>query len=642
MAECIIPDSGGYNYSNTGYAAEDIEWHGLDDEKLNKFAKFYQNSNANIGTREELNTLTSDQNFPRFDNLGIEEFQYHSVENFNDKFQHYNETVHENNLKILNLNIRGIDRNYDNFTAYLSTLNQKFHVIILSECHITQDILNVNIKNRYPLDGYNMFYVKSRIKYGGVMIYVKNELNSVYIEELTSSNDICDSLYLKIENGGTKFITGGYYRHCKPAKSDKLQYINMLDEHLKNKKLANEKIILAGDFNICLMQSCHNEESMLYLNTLIENKLECHIFKPTRITHHKDSLQVKSMTLIDQICSNFYENKCSSGNLMYDNSDHFPNFLIIENVFKNNLKPSKKQYFRRNFIKINDKELDKDFDDINWTGLVANENNIETCFENIIEQTEILLDKHAPLTRISNRKAKHVIFKPWIDRKLVTEIKHKNSLYRKQKKLHNETNMTDYKIQKNKVTKLLRSKKRKYFSEYFSKYRQDTRKMWDGINLALEQTRHKKTLPEIIYDTNNQPITTSLHKANCFAKHFKGVPSTARKKIKTSNRHFTYYFSQMTPNRNYLVLHNCSPEEVKKHILQLKNQSSSGPIQISNVFLKKIAHKLTYPLTWAINKSLDSGYFPNILKLGKQTPVFKSGDYNVNNFRPITVCSSFA
>ena len=76
--------------------------------------------------------------------------------------------------------------------------------------------------------------------------------------------------------------------------------------------------------------------------------------------------------------------------------------------------------------------------------------------------------------------------------------------------------------------------------------------------------------------------------------------------------------------------------------MKLKNRSSTGPISIPNIFIKKIAHKLMYPLSWAINKSLDYGYFPNILKLGKQTPVFKSGKHTVNNFRPITVCSSFS
>ena len=51
---------------------------------------------------------------------------------------------------------------------------------------------------------------------------------------------------------------------------------------------------------------------------------------------------------------------------------------------------------------------------------------------------------------------------------------------------------------------------------------------------------------------------------------------------------------------------------------------------------------LSYPLSYAINKSLRTGYFPNILKTGKQTPVHKSGKCVISNYRPITVCNSIS
>ena len=54
--------------------------------------------------------------------------------------------------------------------------------------------------NRFPLTGYNMFYVKSTIKFGGIVAYTKENLKTVYINNLTKTNNFCDSLFLKISD----------------------------------------------------------------------------------------------------------------------------------------------------------------------------------------------------------------------------------------------------------------------------------------------------------------------------------------------------------------------------------------------------------------------------------------------------------
>ena len=60
-----------------------------------------------------------------------------------------------------------------------------------------------------------------------------------------------------------------------------------------------------------------------FINTLSSFFLEPHILKSTRITNH-------SSTLIDNIFFNSIEYQTVSGNLLYDLTDHLPNFLIIE------------------------------------------------------------------------------------------------------------------------------------------------------------------------------------------------------------------------------------------------------------------------------------------------------------------------
>ena len=576
--------------------------------------------------------------YPRNTNIGLENFKYFSAADFNKSF---GENDHSSDLKIYNQNIRGISCNFNNLVLYLTTLKQKFDIICLTECHLDNDILNTDLHNQFHIEGYTMFYVKSKIRFGGIIMYVKNILNAVYIQELTGSNDYCDFLYLQINNKNEKLTVGGYYRHCKASNSDKICFIDSLEQHLMHKKLRKCKIVIVGDMNICLLQSTYNHESLLYLNTMLGNGLECHVFLPTRVQMYNDSMQIKSSTLIDHIFSNLYEYDCVTGNLLYDHSDHYGNFFIVKKYLQALQIHNKTKIYRRNYKSIDITVLENDFEEIDWISKVQNECNIDKCFENIISETENLFNKHVPLKEISNRKAKY-LGKPWIDNDLREELKKQNLLFRQKKSLNSEENITNFKIQKNKVTALMRRKSAAYFREYFKKHKHDTRKMWDGINMALRQSRRKKSLPDTIADKNGKTLETIEEKVNCFATHFESVPKITRSKIKNSAKDYKYYLRKTPVCNSYLVLHSTGPDEIYKLLTQLKNKSSSGPLQISNFFLKIIAHKLAFPLTIAINKSMTAGYVPSILKIGKQTPVFKAGEHIINNFRPITVCNAFS
>ena len=265
------------------------------NNKENTFTDFYRQS-AMIHDNDPM----CRQDFPRLDNTGIDDFDYYTDVKFQDSFK-YN----KNNLSIFNVNIRGISCNFDNLTMYLNSLNFTFDAIVLSECHIQKDLANVDLHNKYPITGYNLFYVKSNISYGGVMVYILDLHEASYHSKLTQSNNVMDSCYVKIHNSkinDTVYI-GGYYRFCNPGKDEILSFISHIDNHLSSKELTKNNTIISGDFNICLMKSTYNDESNSFLNTLIQNGYECHIFKPTRIQHYKDSLQIRSMTLIDQISS---------------------------------------------------------------------------------------------------------------------------------------------------------------------------------------------------------------------------------------------------------------------------------------------------------------------------------------------------
>ena len=195
---------------------------------------------------------------------------------------------------------------------------------------------------------------------------------------------------------------------------------------------------------------------------------------------------------------------------------------------------------------------------------------------------------------------------------------------------------------RNSCTSKLRLKKKAYFQQYLSRFRKNSRKLWSGINLALEQTRCKKSFPTVIKNTDGTPIEDDQKIANEFAKYFKNVPAKTKSKISPFKHPYLHYLNKCKTVNSYLVLTETNPDEVVRHIMKLKNSSSPGPVPVPNEFFKLIALPLSNLLSYLVNRSMGTGYVPNCLKIGKQTPVHKGGELKISNYRPITVCSSIS
>ena len=197
-------------------------------------------------------------------------------------------------------------------------------------------------------------------------------------------------------------------------------------------------------------------------------------------------MQVKSATILDQIITNLHEFQCSSGNLHYPSSDHHATFVVFDTYLAENKGKLNTRHplYRRNFDNIDIDNLNDDFNNYDWDSLVYSNKNLDEAVRNLDNVLTELCDNHAPMQKMSNRKKKYCS-KPYIDKALVTDIKHKNMLYSVYRRNPTECNKNAYKTAKNKVNSKLRENKKIYFDYYFQKFRNDSKKMWQGINLAL-------------------------------------------------------------------------------------------------------------------------------------------------------------
>ena len=107
------------------------------------------------------NTLSSGHNslderfdFPRLNKFNQDSFDYYTAEKFNTLLQSNKYT--NNSLKILHLNIRGLEAHYEDLVLFLNTLDTSFDIITLSECHLSNKNTYLN-NRRFSLDGYDNF-----------------------------------------------------------------------------------------------------------------------------------------------------------------------------------------------------------------------------------------------------------------------------------------------------------------------------------------------------------------------------------------------------------------------------------------------------------------------------------------------------
>ena len=80
------------------------------------------------------------------------------------------------------------------------------------------------------------------------------------------------------------------------------------------------------------------------------------------------------------------------------------------------------------------------------------------------------------------------------------------------------------------------------------------------------------------------------------------------------------------------------PQEIIKILKELKPKQSTGHDNVSTHFLKQISNNISTPVSILVNKSIQSGTFPDTLKLAKVIPIYKAkAKDNMSNHRPISL-----
>ena len=271
---------------------------------------------------------------------------------------------------------------------------------------------------------------------------------------------------------------------------------------------------LLGDFNVNLLNVETHKPTEEFVNAMSTNFFEPHIVKPTRITYH-------TATLIDNIFFNSIDFHTISGNVVYDLSDHLPNFLIINDL--DILCDSKDRVFVRDFSRLNEDSVLNDFATIQWQDVLSESRNVNQLFDVFFSKCSEIVNKHLSMRKLSRREVKFNS-KPWITKGLRKSINNKNIMYRHFVRTKSSYSHHEYKMYRNKLTSLLRLSKKLYYQSYFKINQHNMKNIWTGIRQLVSLKKKAYFKPNKLMKDGQDIIDLKLM-ANEFNNYFATIGS---------------------------------------------------------------------------------------------------------------------
>ena len=547
---------------------------------------------------------------------------YYTEDEFNRRIKMYGE-----NLSSFHLNIRKLGRHRNELTAFLSILDVKFDVIILTEVGRNSKAF---IESTFHSQGYLPFHdLPISNDYGGVAIFIKSNLSPVEIPELKinkscqCSNCNFENVWVEFTKNGMKSVVGGIYRHPGGNVS---HFNESIDKSLK-KSSKYDFALWGGDVNIDIIQQ--DADNIEYVTNLACHNYLPFVTRPTRITSH-------SATLIDHMFVKIKENdrKMFSGNMYCSITDHLPNFVVVDigkSKYRKLPRPKTRIFSENNMLKFATMVYDTD-----WITQFESYDDIDDVCKFFMYNLKRYFNDCFPLVTVSRKKFKD---KPWITPALKKCIVKKNRMCVNKMKNPSPENFLRCKEYGDIVDELVTKAKLMYYQDIFDNKKNSVKLLWDefGPILGKKGVKGKNSIIKLI--VNKKTITESSDIANAINRHFCEIGPKLASKIE-NGKSFKDYLG--TSSEHSFFLKAVDESDVLEELLSLNHRKSAGPDELSPKLVKMCSYSLNEPLAFIFNRSIASGKYPKIFKMAKIIPLYKADKHcDPSNYRPISLLNCF-
>lgn len=436
------------------------------------------------------------------------------------------------------------------------------------------------------LSGYKIYRSDRAGHAGGVAIYIKNHITSIFLCKSGNESKI-EYIFVEIISSGRKMLVGCAYR---PRRT--VQFTDLFSE-LETITVAYNDVLIAGDLNSNILNETTLTDFMSSLNLLPTNT--------STPTHFSSSIN----TLLDLFFVS-HTNKV----LLYDQipaccfSKHDLIFLSYDFF----ITEKDQKYTYRDFKNLNYNLLFENFHQVDWDNIfrIDSVDNQLSFIENNIHQ---LFDETVPLkTKIIAAKDK-----PWFSTFIKRHILLRDLAYSRWKRFKTDDLKAEYKAARNTVTLHIRRAKSSYYSNQFSS--------------ALESKKTWKIISDIgIGKQSTSGMCTA--DADDLNKGFTNIPMVP---INTAF-YSTLINSSTAPNPDSFEFSGVTQNEVFAAFSSVKS-NAIGCDNIHPRFIKILLPLILPYITHLFNTIITKSYFPTKWKFAKIIPIPKSN----TGFRPIAI-----
>ena len=319
--------------------------------------------------------------------------------------------------------------------------------------------------------------------------------------------------------------------------------------------------------------------------------------------------------------------------LLNDISDHLPSLVTIHNQSMD-----KTDHWELNCRSLNETkmiEINKLLLSTNWSTL--NTPDVNKSFTELKDRIEECMNAIAPLKTIKIPMHK-VWHEPWITKGISNSMNHCTHLYKKSLKCDAKPDIEiKYKNYRNCFTKIKRKAKAEYYTNRCYALKSNMKRLWQLINNIINKSNDKTSIIEYITVKNIQ-YHNAKDVSNQFGIYYSELGGKLSRELDTGSVSITEYLKKIKSNPKSLFWSAITTNEIHKHIDKLPSKNSSGYDKISNILLKRIKMSISKPLSIIFNQSLQTGQFPENMKITEIIPLFKRGTKHIlENYRPISL-----
>ena len=509
-----------------------------------------------------------------------------------------------NRLKCIYMNARSIVNKLSELELCIE--DEKPDILGITETWLHSGVTDSELN----FDGYTLFRNDrndpEKSRGGGVLFYVKNELNPTIIAELKC--DKIETLFCNVQCKEGTTMLGICYRPPDTCASIDENFYNLLN------CIDSKYLVLMGDFNysgLNWLSDSTVDRSHPFVECLDNNYLSQLVDKPSRGSNYLDLVIASDTSTIEDLALSE----------PFDTSDHqMITFYIIGSINHKTKGVKIYNYFKADYDKIR-----KDIKDLRWGELTMHQD--VNCIWNKLKSDILdVRDKSIGVKGKTRNKCK------WANKRVQRFRRRKKEAWIKYQKSNKSTELyEEYKKKLNMSVKENKKAREEFEQRLADNIKVDCKSFYSYVNSKSRSSNKIGPLK----DANRKLIAGNKETADFLNNYFSNVfTEEDLVQIPTPVNNFDCNINEALMNIEI------TESDVLAKLSKINVGKSIGSDEVHGKFIYEIRHELAKPLAHLFNLSVKTGIVPQDWRDANVIPLFKKGSRgDAQNYRPVSLLS---